>query len=72
MAWILHCCGCGVGRWPIGPLAWEPPYASGAALEKPKGQKKKKEKKKKPTTKKNPQKTNKNKTKQNPHSTPVG
>ena len=26
---------------PIGPLAWEPPYASGVALEKAKGQKKK-------------------------------
>ena len=31
---------------PIGPLAWEPPYAAGAALEKAKGQKKKKKKKK--------------------------
>ena len=30
---------------PIGPLAWEPPYATGAALEKAKGQKKKKKKK---------------------------
>ena len=28
----------------IGPLAWEPPYAAGAALEKAKRQKKKKEK----------------------------
>ena len=27
---------------PIGHLAWEPPYAAGAALEKAKGQKKKK------------------------------
>ena len=27
---------------PIGPLAWEPPYAAGAALEKAKRQKKKK------------------------------
>ena len=26
---------------PIGPLAWEPPYASGAALEKTKERKKK-------------------------------
>ena len=31
----------------IRPLAWEPPYAVGAALEKAKRQKKKKEKKKK-------------------------
>ena len=30
---------------PIGPLAWEPPYAVGAALEKAKRQKKKKKKK---------------------------
>ena len=35
---------------PIGPLAWEPPYASGVALEKEKRQKKK-------TKKKTPQKT---------------
>ena len=28
---------------PIGPLAWEPPYAAVTALEKAKGQKKKKE-----------------------------
>ena len=27
---------------PIGPLAWEPPYATGAALKGPKDQKKKK------------------------------
>ena len=27
---------------PIGPLAWEPPYAEGAALEKAKSKKKKK------------------------------
>ena len=32
---------------PIGPLAWEPPYAAGAALEKAKRQKKKKERKEK-------------------------
>ena len=32
---------------PIGPLAWETPYAAGAALEKAKRQKKKKEKEKK-------------------------
>ena len=31
---------------PIGPLAWEPPYAAGAALKRQKDQKKKKEKKK--------------------------
>ena len=36
MAQIPRCCGCGVYRpvasAPIGPLAWEPPYAVGAAL----------------------------------------
>ena len=32
---------------PIGPLAWEPLYATGAALEKAKRQKKKKRKEKK-------------------------
>ena len=31
---------------PIRPLAWEPPYAAGAALEKAKRPKKKKKKKK--------------------------
>jgi len=31
---------------PIGPLAWEPPYATGAALEMAKRPKKKKKKKK--------------------------
>ena len=31
----------------IGPLAWEPPYAAGAALERQKDKKKKKKKKKK-------------------------
>ena len=31
-----------VATAPIRPLAWEPPYASGAALEKAKRQKKKK------------------------------
>ena len=45
MARILRCCGCGVG-WaataPIRPLAWEPPHAAGAALEKTKKKKKKK------------------------------
>ena len=30
---------------PIGPLAWEPPYAVGAALEKAKRQKRKKKRK---------------------------
>ena len=44
MARILSCCGCGAGwQLQIGPLAWEPPYAAGAALEKAKRQKKKKE-----------------------------
>ena len=38
---ILSCCGCGVGIGValIRPLAWEPPYAAGAA---PKSKKKKK------------------------------
>ena len=40
---------------PIGPLAWEPPYAAGAALKRPK----KKKKKKKPKRKKKPQKNEK-------------
>ena len=35
-AWILRCCGCGVGRQAavalIQPLAWEPRYASSVAL----------------------------------------
>ena len=35
-------CGCGVGRWLQLQLAWEPPYAAGAALEKAKRQKIKK------------------------------
>ena len=35
-----------VATAPIRPLAWEPPYASGAALEKAKRQKKKKKRKK--------------------------
>ena len=36
-----------VATAPIGPLAWEPPYAAGAALEMAKRQKKKELKKKK-------------------------
>ena len=35
-----------VATAPIGPLAWEPPYATGAAQEIAKRQKKKKKKKK--------------------------
>ena len=35
---------------PIKPLAWEPPYAPGAALEKTKRQKKERKKKKKKET----------------------
>ena len=35
-----------VATAPIQPLAWEPPYAAGAALEKAKKDKKKKKKKK--------------------------
>ena len=45
MAWIWHCCGCGVGRLATAlntPLGWESPYATDAAL---KGQKDKKKKK---------------------------
>jgi len=33
-----------VGTAPIGPLAWEPPYAAGAALEKAKKKDQKKKK----------------------------
>ena len=39
MAWIWHCCGCAVVQWlqpQFGPRAWEPPYATGAALKKKK------------------------------------
>ena len=39
---IWRCCGCGVG-WRlqlIGPLAWEPPYAAGAALKRQREKKK--------------------------------
>ena len=38
-AWIPSCCGSGIARpatSPIGPLAWEPPYVMGAAVEKTK------------------------------------
>ena len=38
-----------VATAPIQPLAWEPPYAMGAALENAKRQKKKKKKKTKQT-----------------------
>ena len=44
-AQIPSCCGCGLGRRataPIGPLAWEPPYAAGVAQEKAKRPKEKK------------------------------
>ena len=44
MARIWRCGGCGVATDPIRPLAWEPPYASGAVPRKrQKDQKKKKE-----------------------------
>ena len=64
MAWIWHCCDCGVG-WqlvaPMGPPAGEPPYVMGKAKKKkkPKNQKKKKKKQKnqKPKNKKQTQKT---------------
>ena len=39
VAWIPCCCGCDVGwqlQLQLDPLAWEPPYAMGAALEKTK------------------------------------
>ena len=55
-AWIWHFYSCGVG-WAavaaIGPLAWEPPYAAGAAL---------KSKNKKQTNKQNKKQKTKNKT----------
>ena len=38
LLWLWHRL---VATAPIQPLAWEPPYASGAALEKPKKAKKK-------------------------------
>ena len=52
LAWIGHCCGCGgVGRpaaiAPIRPLAWERPYAMGAALKRQKRKRKEKRKEKK-------------------------
>ena len=33
MAWIWHCCGCGVVQQ-LRPLAWERPYAMGVALKR--------------------------------------
>jgi len=50
VAWIWRCCGSGIGWWqhrlaataPIGPLAWELPYAAGTALKKERKTKKKK------------------------------
>ena len=42
LLWLLHRL---VTATPIRPLAWEPPYAVGVALEKAKRQKKKKKKK---------------------------
>ena len=47
--WLWHRL---VATAPIGPLAWEPPYAARAAQEKAKRQKKKKKKKKKKRLKK--------------------
>ena len=44
MAQIPHCDGSGVDQWlqlRLDPLAWEPPNAMGAALEKVKRKKKK-------------------------------
>ena len=44
MAQISGCCVCGVAAAtaPTGALAWEPPYAAGAALKRQKDQKRKK------------------------------
>ena len=42
----LRCCGCGVGWTRIGLLAWELPYAAGAALKSKKKKKKKKKERK--------------------------
>ena len=38
-------CGCGIGLWlsPDLTLAWEPPYAAGAALKRPNKKKRKKD-----------------------------
>ena len=47
MAWMLSCCGSGVGwqlQLQLDPLSWEPPHATGAALEKAKRQKDEKKK----------------------------
>ena len=44
MARIPSCCGCGVGPAAVAliqPLAWEPPYAVGAALKRQKNKKQK-------------------------------
>ena len=51
-AWIWCGCGCGCGvGWQLqlqfDPLAWEPPYAMGAALKRQRAKKPKKKKKKK-------------------------
>jgi len=43
LAWIPHCCGCGIGwqqQLRFDPLAWEPPYAATLkSKKKPKKQK---------------------------------
>ena len=47
MAWRLRFCGSGVAlaaTAPFPPLAWQPPYATGATLEKAKRPKEKKRK----------------------------
>ena len=49
---ILRCCGSGVATALVGPLAWEPPYATGAAQEMAKKTKKKKKKERKKERKK--------------------
>ena len=52
MAWILHCCGCGVCQQltaQIPPKACKPPYAMGATLKRHKEKKKRKERRKEST-----------------------
>ena len=45
MAQTLHCCGIGEHSALIQPLAWEPPYAAGAALKRQKTKRRRKKKK---------------------------
>ena len=43
LLWLWHCCGCGVAVALIQPLAWEFPYAAGAALKRKKKKKEEEE-----------------------------